>query len=264
MISLGCDIKWPPKSPDLAPNDFWFWGPAQEVVRLRKPTTFEQLKDCLDAHVVAVNARGEPSRAVQSTRKRAQLCLEMNGGHFEHLLKKRKKNVQANGDGPDDLEVEEENNLEEDENEEEIAENGDTIEENENLEEPEITNRELFGLRRTIAVESQNEIEEMETDEEIDFVVENTEEVTIENFESESEEEEITFRLESAKRSYDEGEKLYQRLENLERDAKNDEEREEIESENDSELEEEIARIDAQKPIKKQFNFDDFASSDED
>ena len=80
-------------------------------------------------------------------------------------------------------------------------------------------------------------------------------------FESESEEEEITFRLESAKRSYDEGEKLYQRLENLEKDAKNVEEREE-EVENESDLEEEIARIDAQKPIKKRFNFDDLSSDE--
>ena len=257
MISLGCDIKWPPKSPDLAPNDFWFWGPAQEVVRLRKPTNFEQLKDCLDAHVEAVNARGEPSRAVQSTRKRAQLCIEMNGGHFEHLLKKRKKTVQANGDGPDVLE--EENNLEEEGNEDEMAETGDTIERNENLDEPEIENRELFGLRRFTAAVNQNEIEETDEEnetEEINFVVENERNDTIENLESESEDEEIILRVENAKRNYDEGEKLYQRLENLEKDSKNVEE---VESESESDLEEEIARIDAQNAVKRKFDFDDLS-----
>ena len=26
VISRGCDISWPPRSPDLNPLDYWFWG----------------------------------------------------------------------------------------------------------------------------------------------------------------------------------------------------------------------------------------------
>ena len=140
----------------MAPNDYWFWSGAEKALKQANVTTVEEMIASLNAHVEAVNADEDlVKRSVQHILKRARLCIEMEGGHFEHLLKKKRPGVTEHGDdsSDDDSEdssdddsdggdsedsseeeeegsMDEENNLEEDENEGGVGmeENEDAIE----------------------------------------------------------------------------------------------------------------------------------------
>ena len=85
VISRGTQIAWPAHSPDLNPLDFYYWASAQKEVYSRKPTTVDELFNVVKRfseehrenvlHSVALNVL-----------KRANLCVQQNGGHFQHLL----------------------------------------------------------------------------------------------------------------------------------------------------------------------------------
>ena len=85
-ISNRLDYEWPPYSADVSMLDFWFWGQAQQEVYKAKPKSIEELKN-----VVERFAKGQKMetilRAANNFVKRAKLCVEQEGGHFEHLLK---------------------------------------------------------------------------------------------------------------------------------------------------------------------------------
>jgi hypothetical protein len=78
--------EWPPNSPDLNPLDFCIWGvmlQRYETVQ-PKPTSTAELRTVLQMIWDAI-----PQRIIQdavlSVRKRLQLCIKENGGHFQHL-----------------------------------------------------------------------------------------------------------------------------------------------------------------------------------
>ena len=105
VISKNAAIKWPPKSPDLAPNDYSFWGQAKEFIYHRNCKNFGELKQALDDFIATLSEESV-RKMVQSIVRRAKLCLECDGGTFEHLVKKKK--VQDSGDDNDNDESEEE------------------------------------------------------------------------------------------------------------------------------------------------------------
>ena len=86
VISNRLDYESPPYSADLSMLDFWFGGQAQQEVYKAKPKSIEELKN-----VVKRFAKGQKMetilRAANNFVKRAKLCVEQEGGHFEHLLK---------------------------------------------------------------------------------------------------------------------------------------------------------------------------------
>ena len=45
VISKNGDLRWPPRSPDLTPPDFFLWGYLKEKVYINKPQTLQELKD---------------------------------------------------------------------------------------------------------------------------------------------------------------------------------------------------------------------------
>ena len=77
---------WPPNSPDLNPLDFCIWGVMlQHYEKVQpKPSSPAELRAILQRiwdslpHQLIENA-------VLSVRKRLQLCIKDNGGHFQHL-----------------------------------------------------------------------------------------------------------------------------------------------------------------------------------
>jgi hypothetical protein len=73
---------WPARSPDLNPLDFFLWGHVKNVIYNRPMHKEEDLRNRLQEAFGTITA--EMVRACKL--RRAQLCLEMNGGHFEHLL----------------------------------------------------------------------------------------------------------------------------------------------------------------------------------
>ena len=85
VISRGSAINWPARSPDLNPLDFHFWGTVQAEVYRAKPQTIENLveyvrnfADSYDAEILR--------NAATNVLKRARLCIQADGGHFQHLL----------------------------------------------------------------------------------------------------------------------------------------------------------------------------------
>ena len=79
---------WPPYSPDLSPLDFSLWGQALAHVVRCQPKTIDELKAIVNDF--AVNLGEEKIRSMaRHTRKRAELCCQVRGGHFEHLMQKK-------------------------------------------------------------------------------------------------------------------------------------------------------------------------------
>ncbi|GFU26395.1 DUF4817 domain-containing protein [Trichonephila clavipes] len=47
IVSRRCRYPWPPRSPDLAPADFWLWGYLKSRVYLSGPSSLSELKDAI-------------------------------------------------------------------------------------------------------------------------------------------------------------------------------------------------------------------------
>lgn len=83
-------IIWPARSPDLSPNDFFLSGYLKSKIynnvnvtniddlKTRILTAFEELQS--KPHFLA--------NCLQEFRNRLAYCMECEGGHFEHLLKR--------------------------------------------------------------------------------------------------------------------------------------------------------------------------------
>lgn len=88
-IGRGGFINWPARSPDLTPLDYFLWGALKAIVYSdrRKPETREELMERIQIGVTELNERSAIiNNTVQHLLKRARLCAENEGGHFEHLL----------------------------------------------------------------------------------------------------------------------------------------------------------------------------------
>ena len=84
VVALNHPIEWPPRSPDLTPCDFFLWGylkqkvfssPVQSLPELRRRIVDE-----------TNNLRQNPQfvrRSFQDRARRANLCVQRNGGHVE-------------------------------------------------------------------------------------------------------------------------------------------------------------------------------------
>ena len=92
VISGKMEIAWPASSPDLTCPDYWLWGVCLQEIRRVKPATLEELKEIVDDFCESLDPE-EIRRAVANVRKRAAACIECGGGHFEHLLKRARKDT---------------------------------------------------------------------------------------------------------------------------------------------------------------------------
>lgn len=85
-IGRGGPINWPARSPDLTPMDFFFWGHLKQYVYQREAIqNEEELHDRIVEGLATITAE-MIRKSGQNLLKRAQLCLQIGGGHFEHLL----------------------------------------------------------------------------------------------------------------------------------------------------------------------------------
>lgn len=86
LISRQGNIAWPARSPDLAPNDFFFWGfIKQKVYDHRRAENLEELRqkvqwafECVTREMLINMRRGFYNRL--------GYCLAVEGDLFEHLL----------------------------------------------------------------------------------------------------------------------------------------------------------------------------------
>jgi len=76
--------EWPARSPDKTIMDFFFWGFVKTRIYQNPPNTREEMEaaitDAFRAVTLAMLANA------RSFMRRVALCLEQEGGHFEHLL----------------------------------------------------------------------------------------------------------------------------------------------------------------------------------
>ena len=83
-------LDWPARSPDKSPLDYFLWGICEAEIRRVKPKTLDDLKEVVSDFVESLDEE-EVRRAVRDVRPRAELCIKMDGGHFESQLKKYKR-----------------------------------------------------------------------------------------------------------------------------------------------------------------------------
>jgi hypothetical protein len=79
-------IEWPPRSPELTPMDFIFWGVVKNKVGERNPHTVDELKEYFSEAFFEIDTDADLCRAVcHSVLERVEECCIVEGGHFEHL-----------------------------------------------------------------------------------------------------------------------------------------------------------------------------------
>ena len=87
-IGRGGPFHWPARSPDLTPLDFFLWGHLKQVVYAHEPEEPEDpdhLRQLITEACQAVTPQ-MLQRARLSVIRRAEICINQGGQHFEHLL----------------------------------------------------------------------------------------------------------------------------------------------------------------------------------
>lgn len=88
-IGRGSEFPWPPRSPDLNPLDFYFWGHMKSIVYEHPVNTRAEL--WLKIQEAANSMRNDQEsigfKVRRSLTNRLRKCVEKNGAHFENLLK---------------------------------------------------------------------------------------------------------------------------------------------------------------------------------
>jgi hypothetical protein len=83
LISLGAEVEWPPRSPDLTPCDYFLWGFLKQMVYKRRFETLEELKAEITRCAEFITPEMLEATFTRSLIERTNLCLHANGGHFE-------------------------------------------------------------------------------------------------------------------------------------------------------------------------------------
>ncbi|KAG4067602.1 hypothetical protein HA402_005374 [Bradysia odoriphaga] len=78
-------IKWPARSPDLTPLDYFLWGYLKDRVFRTRPESLEEMCDRISEYCLIPNADMFQS-VRESFEERVLLCLHEEGKQFEHLL----------------------------------------------------------------------------------------------------------------------------------------------------------------------------------
>lgn len=85
-IGRSGPVSWCPRSPDLSTLDFFLWGYLKNVVYSETPTTRENMMERIISACRNI-PRNVLLSTVNSFERRVQLCIDNNGGIFEHLLR---------------------------------------------------------------------------------------------------------------------------------------------------------------------------------
>jgi len=77
-IGRSGPIKWPARSPDLTPPDFFLWGYLKDIVYKERPSTCEELRTRIEQACEEID-KDMIKRACQSVPSRLKFCLERKG-----------------------------------------------------------------------------------------------------------------------------------------------------------------------------------------
>lgn len=84
-ISTRGPVLWPPRSPDLTPLDFYFWGFLKNEIYKNRYENTNDLQESISNIINNIDGR-TILIAVRMVYKRAQKCVEENGNVFEHMI----------------------------------------------------------------------------------------------------------------------------------------------------------------------------------
>lgn len=87
-IGNGGPIRWPARSPDLTPLDFFLWGYLKDKVygQGRPLTSKEDCQDKIRASLNELSPESIRKATSGELLRRVHLCLRQNGGIFENFL----------------------------------------------------------------------------------------------------------------------------------------------------------------------------------
>jgi hypothetical protein len=85
-IGRGGPIRWPARSPDLTPTDFFLGGTIKERVFRERPTTRDNMRERLIAAFREFNGLNVAATVQANFKRRLRISIEQEGHHFEHLM----------------------------------------------------------------------------------------------------------------------------------------------------------------------------------
>lgn len=88
-IGRGGPVQWPARSPDLTPLDFFLWGRIKALVYDdgNGPTNVNELRNKIISAFQQVKSDTQVLESLRNElRRRAVLCIQQRGRHFESLL----------------------------------------------------------------------------------------------------------------------------------------------------------------------------------
>jgi hypothetical protein len=84
-IERGGSIRWALRSPDLTPFDFFLWGHIKNNVNKTPIKDMAELKMRIDKEIKLIS-KETLCNVFSNISKRMDLCISVDGDHFEHLL----------------------------------------------------------------------------------------------------------------------------------------------------------------------------------
>lgn len=85
-IGRSGQITWPPRSPDLNPIDFFYWGTVKEIVYQKPIENLEELRQRIQDAADHINSRRFARQITRSFLRRCRACIRADGKQFEHLI----------------------------------------------------------------------------------------------------------------------------------------------------------------------------------
>jgi hypothetical protein len=80
--SEGMIVLWPPRSPDITPMDFFFWGYLKHIVYAEKIQDMHHLKERINSVITTVTP-DMIQRTWSEINYRLDICRATGGAHIE-------------------------------------------------------------------------------------------------------------------------------------------------------------------------------------
>lgn len=84
-IGRNGPIKWPARSPDLTPLDFYVWGRAKELVYAEEIRDLSHLRQRVDDAFNIIKHEITLRTVTTEVKNRCSKCIEQQGSHFENF-----------------------------------------------------------------------------------------------------------------------------------------------------------------------------------